>query len=127
MKYQDDAPPEDDEEEDEHSVIRTGYSKQTQSTLKAMNEHLINFDLLLALLETICFGNPELQPFSRAILVFLPSLDTIRSLCDLLEGHSAFGGNDFQIFPLHSSISNEQQSRVFEVSFDSCMLSSVRP
>lgn len=81
-----------------------------------MNEHLINFDLLLALLETICFGNQELQPFSRAILVFLPSLDTIRSLCDLLEGHPAFGGNDFQVFPLHSSISNEQQARVFEVS-----------
>lgn len=117
IKYQDDAPGEDDDDEDEHehSVIRSGYSKQTQSTLKVMNEQLINFDLLLALLETICFGKPEMQPYSKAILVFLPSLDSIRSLCDQLEGHPVFGSKDFQVFPLHSSISNEQQAKVFEV------------
>lgn len=80
-----------------------------------MNEQMINFDLMLALLETICQNNAELQPYSKAILVFLPSLDTIRTLCDLLEAHPLFGSVEFLVFPLHSSISNEQQARVFEV------------
>lgn len=115
-KYSDEVLLDDEVEEDEHSQIRSGYSRQTQSTLKAMNEQMINFDLMLSLLETICFGNAELQAYSAAILVFLPSLDTIRTLCDLLEGHPRFGSKDFQVFPLHSSISNEQQARVFEVS-----------
>jgi ATP-dependent RNA helicase DHX29 len=116
-RYQDEAPAEDDEEEDEHSQIRSGYSRRTQTTLQAMNEQMINFDLLTSLLETICFTSSELRSFSQAILVFLPSLDTIRTLCDLLEGHPQFGTSNFQIYPLHSSISNEQQARVFEVCF----------
>jgi ATP-dependent RNA helicase DHX29 len=106
---------EDAEGENVRSVYASGYSKQTVSTLQAMNESVINFDLLVQLLETICFSNQKLQAFSSAILVFLPSLDTIRKLVDLLESHPAFGSNDFRIFPLHSSISNEQQARVFEI------------
>lgn len=109
--------PSSDTEEDQgaHSLFQAGYSKDTQATLEAMNEHLINFDLIIALLETICFSNPDLQTFSSAILVFMPSLETIRKLVDLLEGHPAFGTTDFVVYPLHSSISNEQQGRVFSV------------
>lgn len=104
------------ENESQHTLFGAGYSKQTLSTLDAMNEHLINFDLIMQLLETMCFQNPDLQPFSRAILVFLPSLETIRKLCDLLESHPAFGSRSFVVYPLHSSISSEQQTRVFRVS-----------
>lgn len=106
----------DDDEANEHTQFRSGYSKQTLNTLEAMNEHMINFDLIISLLETICFANPNLQQFSSAILVFLPSLETIRKLCDLLESHPDFGTNAFYVYPLHSSISNEQQARVFNVS-----------
>jgi ATP-dependent RNA helicase DHX29 len=106
---------EDAEGENVRSVYASGYSKQTVSTLQAMNESVINFGLLVQLLETICFSDQQLQAFSSAILVFLPSLDTIRKLVDLLESHPAFGSNDFRIFALHSSISSEQQARVFEI------------
>lgn len=107
-------------DEDGPSAFRAGYSKDTLATLDAMNESMINYDLLLSLLETICFTNVQLQSFSAAILVFLPSLETIRKLCDLLESHRDFGSGAFQIFPLHSSISNEQQSRVFLVRISRC-------
>ena len=108
---------EDEEGDDENgnSQFRSGYSKQTQTSLEAMNEHVINFDLIISLLEMLCFTNPTLQPFSKAILVFLPSLETIRKLCDLLDSHRTFGSSSFHIFPLHSSISNDQQSQVFSV------------
>lgn len=106
---------EDDENEGPATVLQSGYSKRTQSTLQAMNEYMINFDLIVTLLETICFHNPAFQPFSQAILVFLPSLETIRKLCDLLESHPGFGSAQFVVLPLHSSISNEQQARVFNV------------
>lgn len=106
---------EDGEADDRPSTYASGYSKQTISTLQAMNESVINFDLIVQLLEKICFSSRELQAFSSAILVFLPSLDTIRKLVDLLESHPAFGSNEFRVFPLHSSISNDQQARVFEI------------
>lgn len=104
-----------DAEGETRSTYAAGYSKQTISTLQAMNESVINFDLILQLLETICFRDRELQAFSHAILVFLPSLDAIRKLVDVLESHPSFGSHEFQVFPLHSSISNDQQARVFDV------------
>lgn len=67
------------------------------------------------LLENLCFYKTELVPFSTAILIFLPSLESIRRLTDTLEGHQAFGTNQFLILPLHSTISNENQGLVFNV------------
>ena len=80
-----------------------------------MDHHAINYDLILLLLESLCFYKATLIPFSTAILIFLPGLESIRKLCDILEGHEAFGSKEFLILPLHSTISNENQGLVFEV------------
>lgn len=109
------------EEPESASTFSTAYSKQTLTTLEALNESMVNFDLIIFLLETICFTNQQLARFSSAILIFLPSLDTIRKLCDLLESHRDFGSGAFQVFPLHSSISNDQQGRVFQVRCGICI------
>lgn len=110
---------EDEEEELLHGSTKASQinhlSLQTRTTLEFMDHHAINFDLILLLLENLCFYRQELIPFSTAILIFLPSLETIRRLTDMLEGHEAFGTTDFLILPLHSTISNENQGLVFDV------------
>jgi ATP-dependent RNA helicase DHX29 len=90
-------------------------SKQSRITLECLDHHAINYDLICLLLENLCFYKPDLVPFSSAILIFLPSLESIRRLTDMLEGHQAFGTNNFLILPLHSTISNENQGLVFNV------------
>lgn len=80
-----------------------------------MDQHSINFDLIVQLLETLCFNNLELMPFSAAVLIFMPSLESIRKLADALEAHPRFGTNEFRILPLHSMISNDNQGLVFNV------------
>ncbi|KAI7942024.1 hypothetical protein MJO28_012051 [Puccinia striiformis f. sp. tritici] len=112
---QDEIPTLDDDEEPttENAIAHT-YAASTRSTLEFLDEHLINMDLIVLLLLQICWQNPTLvQRFSSAILIFLPSLDSIRKLTEILESHAFFGTSAFQIFPLHSSISNENQSLVF--------------
>jgi hypothetical protein len=47
--------------------------------------------------------------------LFPQSLETIRRLSDLLESHEVFGTTAFQIFPLHSTISGDNQGLVFNV------------
>lgn len=120
-KGYEDAPP-DDEDEDEDTppgsaaeVTQVPISKQSRITLDCMDQHAINFDLILMLLENLCFYRPDLVQFSSAILVFMPSLESIRRLTDMLEAHQAFGSNQFIVLPLHSTISNENQSLVFNV------------
>ncbi|PLW22095.1 hypothetical protein PCASD_17739 [Puccinia coronata f. sp. avenae] len=114
---QDDIPTLDDDEEattTENALAHT-YAASTRATLEVLDEHLINMDLIVLLLLQICWQNPTLvQRFSSAILIFLPSLDSIRKLTEILESHAFFGTSAFQIFPLHSSISNENQSLVFQ-------------
>jgi ATP-dependent RNA helicase DHX29 len=80
-----------------------------------MDHHAINFDLIIMLLEQLCFYHDDLVPFSSAVLIFLPSLETIRRLTDLLESHPSFGTKEFLVLPLHSTISNENQGMVFNV------------
>jgi len=66
-------------------------------------------------LELVCFQRGYAK-YSAAILVFLPGIGEIRRLNDLLTEHASFGSShDFVIYPLHSSISSDNQSAVFEV------------
>lgn len=111
----------DDEEEDERSEAaskslanRTRYSPKTISTLDRMDEYVINHDLIVSLIERICFS-ADLQQFSPAILVFMPGLQDIRKLHDLLLTHKAFGSASFIVSPLHSTLSSEEQSAVFNI------------
>ncbi|KAI9445226.1 P-loop containing nucleoside triphosphate hydrolase protein [Lactarius indigo] len=78
-------------------LSETRYSPRTASTINLLDER------------------PTLK-YSAAILVFLPGIGEIRRLNDLLTEHASFGSShDFVIYPLHSSISSENQSAVFEV------------
>ncbi|GAA5902381.1 hypothetical protein JCM6882_000515 [Rhodosporidiobolus microsporus] len=115
----DDIPLDDDDEDDPPSnsseITQAPISKQSRITLDCMDHHAINYDLIVSLLENLCFYRQDLVPFSSAILIFLPSLESIRRLTDTLEAHNAFGSNQFLILPLHSTISNENQGLVFNV------------
>jgi len=116
-------PDEDDEDEDDHLKetqmekpnLEKRYSPQTATTLNTIDEHLIPFDLIIHLLEKICYEDGAYRHFSLAILVFMPGLGEIRRLNDLLVEHPRFGSNEFLIYPLHSTLSSEAQGAVFEI------------
>ncbi|UZJ54717.1 hypothetical protein CBS101457_004037 [Exobasidium rhododendri] len=119
----DEENPEDDDSDDDKNVdgekkkddsFATRYSAKTISTLDRMDEYKVNHDLIVSLLEQMCFKNQSLIPYSAAILVFLPGIAEIRKLNDLLQVHPGFGSRNFQLFPLHSTISSENQSMVFD-------------
>ena len=68
------------------------------------------------LLEHLCLRNQALaERYHGAILIFLPSLESIKRVNDALESHPVFGTAAFQIHPLHSTISSENQTRVFHI------------
>ncbi|WWD17179.1 hypothetical protein CI109_101617 [Kwoniella shandongensis] len=90
------------------------YSSATVSTVNLLDSRQIPYDLIVRLLEKICYEDTNLRPFSQATLVFMPGLAEIRKLNDMLGSHPAFGSRDFVVWPLHSSISSEGQSAVFD-------------
>jgi ATP-dependent RNA helicase DHX29 len=95
--------------------LETRYSPTTVSTINLLDERVIPFDLIVRLLEHICFLRAYAK-YSTAILVFLPGIGEIRRLNDFLVEHADFGSSDaFVIYHLHSSISSENQGAVFEV------------
>lgn len=96
-------------------LSETRYSPRTVSTINLLDQRVIPYDLIMRLLDYVCFQGPYTK-YSAAILVFLPGIGEIRRLNDLLTEHASFGSShDFIIYPLHSSISNENQSAVFDV------------
>ena len=112
----DDDDDDDEENRDEASNVSAArYRPKTIQTLDRMDEYTVNHELIILLLEKMCFWDPALIPYSAAILVFLPGIAEIRKLNDLLQVHPAFGSNNFQLFPLHSTISSENQSLVFHL------------
>ena len=108
-----------DEDEDdaiqENVKLEKRYSSATATTINMLDERLIPYDLIIRLLERICFEDEEHASYSPAILVFMPGLGEIRKLNDLLSDHNHFGGNDFRIYPLHSTLSSENQGAVFDI------------
>jgi ATP-dependent RNA helicase DHX29 len=88
-----------------------GYSPATRNVLSTYDEYAIDYDLVVRLIETVAY-DPQLSAFSSAVLVFLPGIAEIRQLNDLLVGHPAFDANWF-IYPLHSTISSEDQQAAF--------------
>jgi ATP-dependent RNA helicase DHX29 len=109
---------EDEDDEDVQTTIRLEkrYSPGTTSTINLLDERLIPYDLILRLLERICFEDSSHLSYSAAILIFMPGLAEIRRMNDHLMDHPSFGMNDdFKIYPLHSTLSSENQSAVFDV------------
>ncbi|KAJ1303899.1 hypothetical protein OPQ81_008311 [Rhizoctonia solani] len=113
------APAEDDDDEAPTSAapVKLGkqYSTSTISTISRLDERRIPYDLILQLLEKICLKNSKYSKYSAAVLVFLPGLNEIRQLIDMLGAHRDFGTQAFRIYPLHSSLPSESQTAVFEI------------
>jgi len=91
------------------------YSQQTISTVNLFDERLIPYELIVRLLERICFEDCAYATYSTAVLVFMPGLNEIRRLTDMLVSHNQFGGDAFRVYPLHSTISMEDQGAVFNI------------
>lgn len=104
------------ESADPTKLQSSSYSARTVATVNMLDSRRIPYDLIVRLLETICFEDHDLKGYSAATLVFMPGLAEIRKLNDLLQSHPDFGASgDFVIYPLHSTISSEGQSAVFNV------------
>ncbi|KAI0757146.1 P-loop containing nucleoside triphosphate hydrolase protein [Daedaleopsis nitida] len=116
---EDTAAGEDDDEDQgqqENVTLEKRYSPETISTVNLLDERLIPYDLIIRLLERICFEDPSYASYSAAILVFMPGMGEIRRLNDMLMEHRAFSAEDqFRIYPLHSTISSDQQGAVFDI------------
>ena len=92
------------------------YSANTAATINLLDERQISYDLILRLLECICFEDDLLRQHSAAILIFMPGIGEIRRMNDMLTEHKKFGSEDeFIIHALHSTISSENQGAVFDV------------
>lgn len=92
------------------------YSANTAATINLLDERQIPYDLILRLLECICFEDDLLRQHSTAILIFMPGIGEIRRMNDMLTEHKKFGSEDgFIIHALHSTISSENQGAVFDV------------
>ncbi|KAI5124610.1 hypothetical protein M0805_004220 [Coniferiporia weirii] len=110
-----------DEDEDDHELSSgtvnfqgQRYSPSTISTMNLLDERFIPYDLIIRILETTCSDSSVIH-MSSAFLVFMPGLGEIRRLNDMLSEHPFFGSDAFRIFPLHSMISSENQSAVFDL------------
>lgn len=103
-------------EVDEQISLEKRYSQSTQTTITLLDNRQIPYELIVRLLEQLCFGDATLFEYSRATLVFVPGLAEIRRLHDMLSDHALFGvEEEFQIFPLHSTMTNEQQTSAFDL------------
>ncbi|CAE6526638.1 unnamed protein product [Rhizoctonia solani] len=113
------GPADDDDEETPASAapIKLGkqYSPSTISTITNLDERRIPYDLILRLLEKICLKDSKHSKYSAAVLMFLPGLNGIRQLTDILGAHRNFGTQAFRIYPLHSSLPSESQIAVFDI------------
>ncbi|KAH7080748.1 ATP-dependent RNA helicase A [Paraphoma chrysanthemicola] len=88
-----------------------GYSSATRDVLSTYDEYAIDYDLIVRLVEAVAY-DPQLSRYSSAVLVFLPGIAEIRQLNDLLSGHPSFS-KQWLIYPLHSTISSEDQQAAF--------------
>lgn len=104
-----------DDDDDTNVVLEKRYSPETAAVINALDERLIPYELIVRLVERLCFEDPSYVCYSRAILIFLPGLAEIRRLHEIFNEHPSFGSNDFKIYPLHSMLSNDSQSSVFDI------------
>lgn len=92
------------------------YSPFTERTIELLDERVIPYDLIVQLLEHLCFKDQSLLSFSSAVLIFMPGLAEIRRMNDLLSDHPSFGQESlFRVHSLHSTLSSENQNAVFEI------------
>ncbi|KAL2872276.1 putative ATP dependent RNA helicase [Aspergillus lucknowensis] len=90
-----------------------GYSKQTRETVSKFDEYRLDYQLIKRLLMKLA-TTPELEYYSKAILVFLPGMAEIRRLNDELLSEPTFQ-QGWIVHALHSSIASEEQEKAFVV------------
>jgi len=86
-----------------------------------VDETVVNYDLiedvlrLLFVDEDSTLAPPDGADLSRgSVLIFLPGIGEIRALIEQLEGSRTFGRHQtFDIIPMHSSLSSQDQRRAF--------------
>ncbi|CAI5731789.1 unnamed protein product [Peronospora destructor] len=102
------------------------YSESTLLALERIDPSVVNYELIQALLEHITTETDLLslsgedaqqKGKSASVLVFLPGLQEITTLLDILEGsrllsHDQYG-REFEFLPLHSSLSAQDQQLIF--------------
>jgi ATP-dependent RNA helicase DHX29 len=90
-----------------------GYSKQTRETIAKFDEYRLDYQLIKRLLLKLA-TTPEMEYYSKAILVFLPGMAEIRRLNDELLSEPVFQ-QGWIVHALHSSIASEEQEKAFVV------------
>jgi hypothetical protein len=120
FEWSEDSTPVDDDDDNTDAIqapvkLEKRYSPTTISAMELLDERVIPYDLIMRLLEKVCFEDQTYMPFSAAVLVFMPGLNEIRRLTEMLQAHRGFGNDMFRIYPLHSSISTEAQGAVFDI------------
>jgi ATP-dependent RNA helicase DHX29 len=105
---------EDEEDHIQEDVkLEKRYTPTTATTINLLDERLIPYDLIMCLLEFLCFEDAAYSSYSPAILIFMPGIGEIRRLHELLTDHPLFGNIDnFKLYLLHSTVSNENQNSV---------------
>lgn len=90
-------------------------SRPTCKTLFLLDPLKINPELVEAVLKYIVEGDHD-WPQEGSILIFLPGLAEIQTLHDALCDSSMFSprAGKFVLVPLHSTLTNEEQSLVFQ-------------
>lgn len=86
------------------------YDSKVIHSLSVVDETVINYELLANLLEYITESQDE-----GAILVFMPGMMEITKAIDEMRRKELFQGEKVVIYPLHSSLSTSEQTRVFDV------------
>jgi ATP-dependent RNA helicase DHX29 len=109
---EDDA--ETDQPTDPMKLSSSSYSKETVQTVNLLDPRQIPYELIMRLLEYLCLEMNS--SYAQAILVFLPGINEIRRLHDLIMDHNKLGNAQYyKIYPLHSTISSENQGAVFDI------------
>ncbi|RLN74304.1 hypothetical protein BBJ28_00005635 [Nothophytophthora sp. Chile5] len=106
------------------------YSEATLRALECLDPSVVNYELIQALVEHLITdtdllalssgskGDGQHRNSSASVLVFLPGLQEITTLLDLLAGTRALRrdpqGREFELLPLHSSLSAQEQQRIFQ-------------
>ncbi|EEY57180.1 ATP-dependent RNA helicase, putative [Phytophthora infestans T30-4] len=103
-------------------MLAETYSESTLLALERMDPSVVNYELIQALLEHITTETDLLSlstsdKKSASVLVFLPGLQEITTLLDILGGSRLLRhdphGREFEFLPLHSSLSAQEQQRIF--------------
>lgn len=85
--------------------------------IKRMDDKKINYDLILELLDHIVNKKTKnIVPDTGAILIFLPGMNEIRKVFDLVSSHHVLGNPEkYVLIALHSTLSSEHQEKAFEI------------